>query len=350
MMSVRRFLFGILVAALLSVCGGLLSCKDMNGNDVDWYYVYKVPRESSNPNPLIKTGFAHYYLDDSSPNFKLSSVSLENKSQAVAQTLQQVYDLRDQIAYVMYNDHWPNGRKTSSRGHTKGVLAFDNQTGFWLIHSVPMFPSNKSYSWPENAVVYGQSMICVTFKSSEMAEIGEQMRFTYPYIYDYKLPSELSQLVPSLQGVVKGDHVESPPWMQKVSLYSQNGQQFTHYAKSREFNQDLYFDWMAPDMKTGLQTETWQNGRGKLRSNCSSDYHVLNIKMMKFPDVNFPSTRDHSKLAMTNSSLQVICVGDINRMLAQYKRGGGTMCLNSSDVWEQYQKIVSDVEQCQGTL
>lgn len=52
-----------------------------------------------------------------------------------------------------------------------GVIAFDGNTGFWLIHSIPNFADLESYKYPDNALVNGQSILCVTFRTAELNEI-----------------------------------------------------------------------------------------------------------------------------------------------------------------------------------
>lgn len=330
----------------LRAAGGSIGCKDLDGNNVDWFYVYKIPMIKESKLPLIQKGVAFYYLDVNQQTFQLSNLAMSDQDNPVARTLNQTYNQQDELASVMYNDEWPDGRKTEARGHTKGVVAFNSNTGFWLIHSVPKFPSNSSYSWPSNALDNGQSMLCVTFSSSSMEDIAKQMMYTYPYVYSKNLPSDLLALAPTFAEVTKGHHVKGPVWTNKVTLSSKQGQLFVHYAKFTKFYDDLYVEFVAPDMKSNLETETWRNGRNPLESNCSSSFDVKNIQEISFPEVDFPSTKDHSKIAIADDSLQMICVGDINRALGQYVRGGGTLCSKLPSVWKQYTNIIAKVEPC----
>ena len=45
---------------------------------------------------------------------------------------------------------------------------FDDSSGLWLVHSAPKFPppTNISFSYPENAVYYGQHFLCISLPSS----------------------------------------------------------------------------------------------------------------------------------------------------------------------------------------
>lgn len=43
---------------------------------------------------------------------------------------------------IAWNDQWPTGEQSSSKAHSKGVIAFDDkyQNGFYVGHSIPKYP------------------------------------------------------------------------------------------------------------------------------------------------------------------------------------------------------------------
>lgn len=50
----------------------------------------------------------------------------------------------------------------------------DKSQGFWVIHSVPLFPPTPEdgYEYPATGESYGQTAICITFKYDQFTEIG----------------------------------------------------------------------------------------------------------------------------------------------------------------------------------
>lgn len=58
---------------------------------------------------------------------------------------------------------------------------------------------------------------------------------------------------------------------------------------------------------------------------------------------SWKETQDHAKWAVGDEKSSTACVGDINRQYSQSKRGGGTLCHKSKDVWTAFDAIVSEV-------
>lgn len=56
----------------------------------------------------------------------------------------------------------------------KGVLLFDDFEGVWLIHSIPFFPliQTNKYIYPESGKRNGQTVLCITFKTANLNDIG----------------------------------------------------------------------------------------------------------------------------------------------------------------------------------
>ena len=100
-------------------------------------------------------------------------------------------------------------------GHTKGDLAFDGTSGFWLVHSVPKFPpyADKYYDYPESGKRYGQSFLCVSFNYSMFNEIALQLLYNGPQIYDYYLPDVMASDLPNMKKVVEGEKFEQHDYL-----------------------------------------------------------------------------------------------------------------------------------------
>jgi len=69
--------------------------------------------------------------------------------------------------------------------------------------------------------------------------------------------------------------------------------------------------------------------------------------------IKFATHKDHAKWAVAYSeemtmpdAEKYVCIGDINRMETQKKRGGGTVCFVNQDLWKSFTAIIQSVEAC----
>lgn len=60
-------------------------------------------------------------------------------------------------------------------GHTKGIVGADSTGGFWLVQSVPKYPSRstKGYQYPKTGFSHGQSALCITLTPESLNLVGK---------------------------------------------------------------------------------------------------------------------------------------------------------------------------------
>eukprot|EP00112_Aurelia_sp_Birch-Aquarium-sp1_P020029 Seg507.5 transcript_id=Seg507.5/GoldUCD/mRNA.D3Y31 product=Plancitoxin-1 protein_id=Seg507.5/GoldUCD/D3Y31 len=352
----NKLLFGLVagLAFYSSVASLQLSCIGDNGKPVDWFIAYKLPHKVQNP---LQDGYGYVYMDANSGGFVVSKYSAKDTRSAMGATLEPVYSnakgMKESLAYMFYNDANPEGKEFFDYGHSKGDVAFNENGGFWLVHSVPKYPNSThdGYDYPHSGTYYGQMFFCVNFNTSEFDKIGMQLRYNGPHIHDSNLPSSMEQQFPNIKSLVNGDFILDAPYNRSVHLISSGGKRLVHFAKNKNFGADLYAAFVAPSLKTPLLAETWQQGHGRTGSWCKGQFTVENILRLNiatdtqsFAFVNF---EDHSKYVLSKTSANaVVCIGDINRMESQFKRGGGTLCTFDSSVWTAFRKFAVEIDSC----
>uniref|UniRef100_A0A914KG89 Deoxyribonuclease II n=1 Tax=Meloidogyne incognita TaxID=6306 RepID=A0A914KG89_MELIC len=346
------FLFGfclLLSFSFFSIFTGAstYSCKSPTGADVDWFVAYKLPNSISN-------GTSFLYADSKNgEDWTLSKANIEDETSAIGRTILQIFEAKkaktDLIA--LYNDENPNDGKTDSgRAHMKGVVVSSNKNGFWLVHSVPKFPlsSEEKYLYPESGKRNGQSFFCLSFSSDALEQIGHQLFVAQPNFYDVQLPSSFEEKFADLANSInKKSYPKSKPSFSVANLQLLDGTKITSFSKHKRFAKDLYYDLVAPELKSSFYTETWLVGPGDLPSDCDTNFKIHNIQSIQFSKpfdaIKFDNTKDHSKWAV---SQEIICIGDINRQKSQSKRGGGTVCMKNKNIAKIYFSAIGAVECC----
>ncbi|XP_050079214.1 deoxyribonuclease-2-alpha [Anopheles maculipalpis] len=358
---------GAVVNIKLNANDNTVGCRLESGELVDWYYLYKLPKESSE-NDSPTNGLRYTYISskdtsdrDTPLQWHTARYTMNESASASARTI--IPATRESPSTkltIMYNDEPTNGPVDMVRGHTKGVVSTDGTTGFWLIHSVPKFPPiiGDGYSYPHTGMLYGQSFLCISLNASEMETVGHQLLYNEVTVYSTNVPAALATRFPTLKRAAEmAPANKSPPFYSQQTIRSSGGVKFVTFAKSRHFGKELYADWIAPVLGTGLMVESWQHGAGNLPSECyDNDHHhrhsVLNVREVSVGrEDRFKTLKDHSKWAVGGGGEQGgdegwICVGDINRQEHQKQRGGGSVCQASVRVATLYRGMIDDVEPC----
>lgn len=366
-----------MLAACLALAVGLGSfpsleaataCKDEQNKDVEWSFIYKLPktaRTKKSNSRYSPTGDEYVYVDSNTPTstsyWTLSQKSIFEDGNPLANTLAPLVSKTKpkDLAFAVYNDQLPTSKdlNRTSNGHTKGLIMFDQQTGIWIVHSVPKFPEllhSGQYVFPENARENGQSILCVTFPTSQLETIANHLRLQYPNIYDSYAPDEMLSTHPALSLLLQNKFIKSAPWVLISPLKDVKKNAFLSFAKHGRLDKDVYANVVASSLETNLFASTWRNGAGgQLPADCDDKFTVTNVDGVRFAlgrgnqSLSYSNTEDHSKWAISMESAKgYVCIGSLNRMKSQLRRGGETLCFRNPVIYKLLYRTVASVDNC----
>ncbi|CAJ0600388.1 unnamed protein product [Cylicocyclus nassatus] len=327
-----------------------LGCKDMEGNDVDWFAVIKLPSDVD-----TAKGRSFVYFDPRIGGWTQSKLLISSNKSAIGATLSQLYKIDKKETFaIAYNDDSPDGPVESGRAHSKGVAVFDHDVGFWMVHSVPNFPpSSGEYSYPGSGAVYGQSFLCMSISSNNLEDVGQYMRYAQVNPYLTNLPEYHKILAPSLVDVVNKKSLPKSATVFNTirGIETLGGMKLKAFSKHKKYGKDLWYEFIALHLNTQMAVETWRKGNAKnIGSTCDhSDpsRNVYDVNTVKILDKQYEYKKDHSKWGVSrNANVPAVCIGDINRQMSQYKRGGGAVCIEDAKLWEAFIQSVKDYDTC----
>ncbi len=173
--------------------------------------------------------------------------------------------------------------------------------------------------------------------ATQMAEHQE------PRTYLPRLPkslpesSPLARLARSLAANPVGDS-------SALHLHTRGGMPLQVIAKNRKWGRDFWNDLVGPTLHADLDCETWIRGPVAPHRDNDEIHTVEGVRMVDLKPLGmpyaWPETRDHAKWAITTKR-DWVCVGDINRMISQEKRGGGTVAFQDKALWRALSRIQS---------
>mgnify|MGYP005992390203 CR=1 FL=1 len=351
-----------------------LSCLDDSGAQVDHWTGIK-----GNDN------YTMYYYNEATKLFKLSPFMVDQTARgAIMTTLQPLYDspANETMAYIMWNDAPPGDYTPSATyAHSKGILATDGVQGFMLTHSMPNWPEapdcgrapsdNPGCNGTNPGIFpsdrYAQSMACVTVSAATVNQMANTIRINYPWVYGLNMPEALKVQQQYMDDLINKRKISKTNETASNALFSLGGVRYTQFAKSKSWGEDLWDDLVAPYYGSPMYVETWINGSGgPMSSTCENStfpnkkvnetFDIYQVSGIDMPDGNdWTNTQDHSKWGVAKSTeignpevfdTSQVCIGDINRMCSQEKRGGGALCTQDAGLLNAFMDIITGVEAC----
>jgi deoxyribonuclease-2 len=335
-----------------------ISALDESGNPVDWWFMYKVPQLNKGAGCDEASGYEYIYYDSKMDDPKInpdpktrtpvkSPNRIDKGTGALNLTLDQAFKNfktpGPTTGWVLYNDEQPvslNRKDNAEKGHTKGVLVFDtaSDTAYWLLHSWPKFAEPGATTDPTPK--YGQTYLCISLDVATARCIAGQMvdhqepQICYFNTADLPATDPLFILTQPPASAPKADS-------SVIDLKSIGGMPFKVIAKNRQWNQDFWNGLVGPTLNDDMDDETWIRGPIPPIADTDGIHKTFDIKYINLGALGahwaWPETHDHAKWGITMHQPWV-CVGDINRMISQRKRGGGTIAFQNQTLWSALSK------------
>lgn len=270
---------------------------------------------------------------------------------ALNKTLDSVFNNPDSTTgWILYNDEKPGdvpGKDNGALGHTKGVLAFDlaTKTGYWLLHSWPKFAEPKAKADPTPK--YGQTYLCLSLTFDTLEDIASLMiDYQQPQTYLNRVDCLNNNKTSPLYRLAQAVNPNAAGAFKVLDLETAgaNGAKsvaFKVIAKNRLWNKDFWNGLVGPTLADDMDVDTWIRGPVPPVADTDGIHKTFDIKYINLGPLGihmaWPETHDHAKWGITTHS-NWVCVGDINRMISQRKRGGGTIAFQNQILWQGLSK------------
>jgi hypothetical protein len=239
--------------------------------------------------------------------------------------------------WILYNDDIDKFfSNQTSKGHCKGIIAWNNTRISWLCHSVPDFPAsfqgNQISPIDESKFIYGQSF--------------QYIEFQYTYDMIYSIINQLNIMHANI--FIKhfsDNYIFDFNHKKKETIHTLIiNKNIIHIAKSPHYEIDIY-EYIYQQYPYQWNIETWKRGH----EIHSENTNIKDICFIQFKENEYKQSQDHSKWGVTQNKKKFICytsqnkyywIGDLNRMTSQFKRGGGGFICIDKHLTKALQNII----------
>ena len=294
----------VFVVCLASCLGAARAygCTNHRGEEVDWYVALRVP--SSRRYLVFQRGAGQFE---------------ETDEQLLAEAIGKLSFTENKL--LVWNDQTVDGTASTTKAHSKGFLHYQpGKNGFLFLHSIPHFidtTDNLFKSKTRETSSYGQSLVCVTLSSPDQVQTAINhavAQFSNFYEDTFGLPKR-----------------EKPAVQTMVADFPFG---FTLITKTSESDEHPFEDMLVKHFKVGWLVNTWS--RPYKSESCGSAVKVSNVIFKSLGGFVSKSTQDHSKWALSyGDQRRIVCVGDLNHMESQAKRGGSFLCIDDASLYRE---------------
>ncbi|KAL1236977.1 Deoxyribonuclease-2-alpha [Trichinella spiralis] len=323
-----------------------LNCKVDNGKgspaDADWFLTYK-----------MWTNFSSFTISDSSHYWKAEQMneSTSSLSHTMKPLLMQKNN-DNEIAIILWSNLPPYFRYPIHNTTSKGIIAWKNgANGLWITHTISYFPNFDAQNLKE---LFNQRFIkrraamvlCLTVNKTAFVDLTKNLIYHDPFIFFYKKPNlegSAQQLFDSKEVKLLlspyGD-IKSPPYANAVRFTTASAEAPVQVAVLSKFAKgfaDFYTSYVAKVLKISLRSHSREHRRTR-----PVRQHTIRRE--------YDSNAAWAVNKISNPPW--FCLSNNGRTVDQRTKALGVVCIQQTDVFEQFSKMATDqvTEKCQQQL
>ena len=314
-----------------------LVCRDPSGKEVDWYSIFLMPKSVSNDGSIN-----YFYFDPSLSDLKFYKYD-ESNFPPTQITKYITNDNSDNFNYFLWNDDktvkdGPTESASNTKAHAKGTLIYDANSGTFLLHSLPRFPTRTSENQiltelPSNAGRYGQSFLCITITKSTAEALVKMLDCININVNKAVDTDRVNKDYPNewVMNLINNKMDNSCPLQHTRIIESKAGVEFTFYGKNYKNRIIPYDTTLRENYFDDFYVRTWS--KPQLAPAQYDTYSLNNVLEVKFDSYSYEITKEHSKWAVA-ANKNIVCFGDLNHVDSQKNRGGHIVCFENEKLHE----------------
>ncbi|KRY07085.1 Deoxyribonuclease-2-alpha [Trichinella patagoniensis] len=330
----------ILILISLNCCTAQdATCKDDDGNIVDWFLVYKPPNvESSN---IIKSTANLVWAQ--------SARNVNEREHSIARTLVPFIDNNEDIKVLAYSDDPPNLPPRNEKSKAKGVLLVHNRAAAWFVHTAPNFLAHLGpYLWPAAETPKGHMFLCLSLNEAQLNSVAKAIRYQEPFIYANNLPAALLNLHNELSNLAKGVQVRVTPFLEhaKFTTKSANGAaaNIDAFGKHTKSYSDMYARVLKNKLAANIRI--WAPSDTRSKSICKGQYQLRKIASpMQLAGSLVSREADSARWAVVDGK-NTVCLTTNDYTVGDKKIPGAAVCLENAGVYNAFSAAAANLEGC----
>ncbi|XP_003378689.1 deoxyribonuclease II family protein [Trichinella spiralis] len=319
-------------------------CKEQN-NDVDWFFVYKLPGGKS----------SHHLLPTAATDWS-AAADIDAQQQPIHSTMN-IYigsQNKPNTNIVAYSNYPPHFKFELPMSPGKGVImAEDNNKGFWLVHTAKYFPNlalaiGDLFS-NEKTTKEAAAFLCMSYSDVNLRAIAKIIDYEQPIVY-FAQRSAVAAAQPfydstEIQKLVNGLHKYQPTATtstDSIRTLTAPGTVKIFASAPVAYSSDIYLNYIVKTMQKSFQVYTPGTTATVLRKSCTGTLKVENVLgPITVRDTEIPIGQDSARWSVPKSDSDFICLSNTGRTANDAKYGASVACVLSKEAADLFRKMIT---------